>query len=129
MAAEPVISKIIPLNLKAGTVIFREGDTSNGNMYFIFSGEVEIRKEGFGVLRTLTNGHFFGEMALVRAIPRTATAVVVSREAKLGRINLTTFAWLTKSNPKFLYNLIGVVAKRAARARARMNNAEVQFSK
>ena len=54
-------------------------------------------------------------MALIRAMPRTASATVISAEAKLGRIDLATFAWLAKSNPTFLTNLIGVVAKRAAR--------------
>lgn len=107
--------KIQPINTAKGAVIFAEGEKSNGCMYFIFSGEVEITKKGFGSLRVLTQGHFFGEMALIRAMPRSATAAVISPEAKLGRIDLATFAWLAKSNPTFLTNLIGVVAKRAAR--------------
>jgi CRP-like cAMP-binding protein len=94
-------------------------------MYFIFSGEVEISKQGLGVLRTLSQGHFFGEMALVRAIPRTATATIKSADAKLGKIDLRTFAWLAKNNPKFLSNLIGVVAKRAARVMKRLEDAAV----
>lgn len=103
--------------------MFREGDASNGCMYFIFSGEVEISKQGLGHIRTLSQGHFFGEMALIRAIPRTASAAVISAEAKLGKIDLQTFAWLAKNNPTFLTNLIGVVAKRAARAMKKLNDA------
>ncbi|MCX7633557.1 MAG: cyclic nucleotide-binding domain-containing protein [Turneriella sp.] len=118
--------KIVPVIFRANQTVFREGDESDGVMYFIFAGEVEIRKEGFGVLRTLGPGHFFGEMALVRAIPRTATAVVTSREAKLGKIDRNTFVWLAKSNPRFLKNLIGVVAKRAARALKRLRDAQTQ---
>ncbi|MBN8222106.1 MAG: cyclic nucleotide-binding domain-containing protein, partial [Spirochaetes bacterium] len=71
----------------------------------------------------LTQGHFFGEMALIRAMPRTASATVISAEAKLGRIDLATFAWLAKSNPTFLTNLIGVVAKRAARVMKKVGDA------
>jgi CRP/FNR family cyclic AMP-dependent transcriptional regulator len=108
--------KIQPLSALKDAIIFAEGEKSNGCMYFIFSGEVEITKQGFGALRTLTQGHFFGEMALIRAMPRSATATVVSSVAKLGRIDLQTFAWLAKSNPTFLTNLIGVVARRAVRA-------------
>lgn len=119
------VHKIQPFTVNAGTIIFAEGEASNGHMYFIFSGEVEITRQGLGLLRTLTQGNFFGEMALVRAIPRTATAMVVSPEAKLGRIDMKTFAWLAKSNPKFLGSLIGVVAKRAARAMKRVNDAAV----
>jgi CRP-like cAMP-binding protein len=110
------VHKIVPFVVKKGTIIFAEGEASNGYMYFIFSGEVEISKRTLGTIRTLSAGQFFGEMALVRAIARTATARVASAEAKLGRIDLKTFAWLARNNPKFLSNLIGVVATRAARA-------------
>jgi CRP-like cAMP-binding protein len=120
-----VAHKIQPFTGRAGDVIFNENDASNGCMYFIFSGEVEISKQGLGHIRTLSQGHFFGEMALVRAIPRTASATVISAEAKLGRIDLQTFAWLAKNNPTFLTNLIGVVAKRAARAIKKVNEARV----
>ena len=118
-----VAHKIQPFTGRAGDVIFHENDASNGCMYFIFSGEVEISKRGLGHIRTLSQGHFFGEMALVRAIPRTASATVISAEAKLGKIDLQTFAWLAKNNPTFLTNLIGVVAKRAARALKKVNEA------
>jgi CRP/FNR family transcriptional regulator, cyclic AMP receptor protein len=111
-----VAHKIQPVNFQAGAAVFREGDASNGCMYFIFSGDIEITKAGMGKLRTLKQGHFFGEMALIRAMPRSATAVVTTPEAKLGKIDLQTFAWLAKNNPTFLSNLITVVARRAARA-------------
>ena len=118
-----VAHKIQPFTARSGDIVFREGDASNGCMYFIFSGEVEISKQGLGHIRTLSQGHFFGEMALIRAIPRTASATVISAEAKLGKIDLQTFAWLAKNNPTFLTNLIGVVAKRAARAMKKVNDA------
>lgn len=117
--------KIQPVTRRRDDIIFAEGEASNGCMYFIFSGEVEIAKQGLGILRTLSQGHFFGEMALIRSIPRTATATVRSGEAKLGKIDLRTFAWLARSNPKFLSSLIGVVAKRAARAIKKVEDAAV----
>jgi len=120
-----VAHKIQPFMAQSGDVVFQEGDASNGCMYFIFSGEVEISKQGLGHIRTLSQGHFFGEMALIRAIARTASATVISAGAKLGKIDLQTFAWLAKNNPTFLTNLIGVVAKRAARAMKKVNEAGV----
>mgnify|MGYP001563947086 FL=1 len=121
--AMSVAHKIQPFTANLGEAVFREGDASNGCMYFIFSGEVQISKQGLGHILTLSQGHFFGEMALVRAIQRTASATVISAGAKLGRIDLQTFAWLAKSNPAFLTNLIAVVAKRAARAIKKVNEA------
>jgi len=108
-------SKIRPLIMKMGDIIFRENDLADGTMYFIFSGEVAISKEGFGKIRSLGQGHFFGEMALVKSIPRTATAIVISSTAKIGIIDRPTFAYLARSNPNFLSNLVSVVAKRAIR--------------
>lgn len=119
------VNKIQPTLLQRDAIVFAEGEASNGCMYFIFSGEVEITKQGLGVLRTLSQGHFFGEMALIRSMPRTATATVKSTEAKLGKIDLRTFAWLAKSNPKFLTSLIGVVAKRAARVMKKVQDAAI----
>lgn len=119
------VSKIQPLTVPRGTIVFAEGEASNGCMYFIFSGEVEIARQGLGVLRTLTKGHFFGEMALVKSMPRTASATIASGEAKLGKIDLKTFAWLARNQPQFLNNLIGVVAKRAARALKRVHDAAI----
>jgi len=107
--------KIKPLIMKMGDLVFRENDLADGNMYFIFSGDVAISKKGFGQIRSLSQGHFFGEMALVKAIPRTATATVASATAKIGVIDRSTFAYLARSNPNFLSNLLSVVAKRAIR--------------
>ncbi|MFO1525427.1 MAG: cyclic nucleotide-binding domain-containing protein [Turneriella sp.] len=117
-----VTHKIQPFTAHGAQAIFLEGDKSDGCMYFIFDGEVEIsetrpRHPTHAFKRT-----FFGEMALIRAIPRTASAIVTSPQAKLGRIDIQTFAWLAKSNPTFLTNLIGVVAKRAARAMKKLND-------
>lgn len=118
-------NKIQPLTLKGGATVFEEKYAGDGTMFFIFSGEVTISKQGIGTIRKLTAGHFFGEMALIKNIPRTATATVTSSEAKLGLINMATFAFLAKSNPKFLTNLLSVVAKRAARAIEKLEGHDV----
>lgn len=68
---------------KAGDEIIAEGD--DGSSFFvIISGRVRVEK-GTRKKRTLaflSDGAFFGEMALINKSPRTASVVVVSKECR-----------------------------------------------
>ena len=66
--------------ISAGMVFFNQGDKGD-KFYLIKEGTVHIRRteENKIVLdKTLEQGQFFGEMALIREIPRTAKATAVS---------------------------------------------------
>ncbi|MEM9164753.1 MAG: mechanosensitive ion channel domain-containing protein, partial [Cyanobacteria bacterium P01_F01_bin.4] len=59
-----------------GSILFREGDPGNA-FYVILEGSIDIVAEKLDRhLATLEAGHFFGEVALLLGIPRTATARV-----------------------------------------------------
>jgi CRP-like cAMP-binding protein len=63
-----------------GQVVFREGDRGD-RLYVVTEGEVEVLKEtgaGAQPVRRLGRGDCFGEIALVREGPRTATVRAVS---------------------------------------------------
>jgi uncharacterized integral membrane protein len=64
-----------------GEVIFRQGDEGDF-VYSIIDGRVEVvREEPEGkeqVLRRMGPGEYFGEMALIRHVPRTATVRAVT---------------------------------------------------
>src|SRR5512145_1394467 len=61
-----------------GTIVFREGDEGD-EMYILQSGKVAIKRRvphGEITLAVLEKGDFFGEMAILERLPRSATAEV-----------------------------------------------------
>jgi MFS family permease len=68
---ESLATRLVPLRLDPGTVVVREGDAGD-RFYIVAEGEVAISYEG-AQLPELRAGGYFGEIALLRDVPRTAT--------------------------------------------------------
>ena len=81
LAGEGIATRAV----KAGAVIFQEGDKADG-LFIIKSGLVGIRL-GNRSLAELNANSIFGEMALIDDAPRSATASF-SGEASRGRVNV-----------------------------------------
>ena len=70
---ERLASSLTPVSVTAGSEIFRQGD--RGDLFYLVGrGEVEVLVEGQPATR-LGAGESFGEIALLRDVPRTATVV------------------------------------------------------
>lgn len=96
-----------------GEVLFREGEHGD-LMYVMQSGSVRITKEVKGEEKTLAllgPGEFFGEMAILNAKPRTATAVV-EEKAQLLVLGARTFEQMVMSNTEIAVRLIKKLARR-----------------
>lgn len=72
---EAVAQELTTEQAEAGDTIVRQGEEGN-RFYMIVSGQVEVMQtgeEGSLTLAVLEEGDHFGEMALLKMIPRTAT--------------------------------------------------------
>lgn len=97
----------------AGTVLFEEGELGT-SMYVIHDGEVAIRKDVNGEIRTVVTlgaGEFFGEMSILNDKPRNASAVVV-KDARLVAIGAKTFEKMVTKNAEIAIRLIKKMATR-----------------
>ncbi|HET7293695.1 MAG TPA: cyclic nucleotide-binding domain-containing protein [Vicinamibacteria bacterium] len=92
---------------QAGTVLFHEGDEGD-DMYIVQSGRVAIKKkvkDGEAVLATMEKGDFFGEMAILERMPRSATAEVVE-DGDLIVISSEVFGDMIKANPEIAVRML-----------------------
>jgi S1-C subfamily serine protease/rhodanese-related sulfurtransferase len=93
---------------KAGEVVFQEQDDPHGEAYVIHAGAVEIRKRFEAkerVLSRLGEGELFGEMALFRRSPRSATAVATS-EVELLVLKNERLEWLIRNRPQLTVEIL-----------------------
>jgi MFS family permease len=77
---ERLARNLIPIHVPDGAVVIRQGDVGD-RFYAIVEGAMEVLEGGRRV-KTLGPGGSFGEIALIRDVPRTAT-VVATTESKL----------------------------------------------
>jgi CRP-like cAMP-binding protein len=104
---------------EAGDVIFQQGDLGT-DMFIIQEGEVDIVKHINGeshALSHLEKGDFFGEMAVLESVPRTADAIAVT-EVRALVINGARFDEMLRKNPEVAVRIIRKYSKRLREANA-----------
>ena len=72
-AIEGLAAALTPMQLRADAVLIRQGDPGDA-YYAIAEGELDALQDG-QLLRRCGRGEGVGEIALLRAIPRTATVI------------------------------------------------------
>jgi MFS family permease len=86
-----------PIDVAAGDTVITEGDIGD-SFYVIESGTAEVTQGG-GHIRSLTDGDHFGEIALLRAVPRTATVTARTPMRLLALDRLTFLEAVTRYAP------------------------------
>ena len=112
----------------AGAVVFREGDAGD-KLYLIDSGAIRIsqpllggaREEALAVLR---EGHFFGDMSLIDARPRSADAIA-HEDCVLFSIDRSAFTTLLQVNATLAVDVL-FQFMRSLCTRLRDNNEKIR---
>src|SRR5687768_17190703 len=107
----------------AGTILFEENDPGN-RMYVIRRGRVRIYRHMNNqeiVLATLGPGDFFGEMALLEQLPRSASAQVVE-DSVLIEVDSKTFEVMIRKNSEIAVRLMRRLAARVRELDRRLHH-------
>lgn len=96
-------------------IIFKQDDDA-GSMYEVLSGSVGIYSD-YGkhtqkLLATLKEGQFFGEMAMIEGLPRSATAVALSDRLTLQVITWQTLGELFRDRPSTVVMIMQQMGRR-----------------
>jgi len=109
-------------------VVIREGDKGD-ELFIVLSGTVEILRGGETLTR-LGAGEHFGEMALIRAVPRSAT-VKSEGSAELIAIRRTDFFEILRTEHeiavKMLWQFLGVLADRLDQTSSELRHAKQEL--
>lgn len=100
----PVVPSRFIRSHEPGEVIFEEGSQGR-EMFYIVSGSVRIFKKGH-LLREMVAGDYFGEMAMLIQVPRTATAVAAAPDTRLVAISESNLETILRENPKIVVSFL-----------------------
>jgi CRP-like cAMP-binding protein len=102
-----------PLHFEPGQTLFKEGEIGK-EMYIVREGRV-ILKHGSRTLEEVGAGGIIGEMALIDASPRSATAVASSK-CSVTAVNEYTLLELVRKVPGLSLEIMRIMAGRLRRA-------------
>jgi MFS family permease len=112
---DQLASSLVSVTATPGTEIIGEGEPGD-RFYVVASGEVDVTADGRPVA-TLQNGDYFGEIALLRDVPRTAT-VTAKGDVELYALERDEFLSAVTGHPESAEAADAVVASRLAGLRA-----------
>jgi CRP-like cAMP-binding protein len=100
------------LEVEAGTVLARQGDTGR-EFFVVLEGEVDVTRDG-QTLNPEGGGDFFGEMALVADLPRTAT-LTARTPVRLFVLTAQGFRSMLAHSPDVELKVLRAMVKRLTR--------------
>jgi len=113
---EKINARLKALSCSKGEIIISEGEVGDC-LYIIRSGQVKVvvnsdnEQEDEIVLSFLSDGDYFGEMALITGEPRSAT-VVAESDVELWQLDKSDFDALMLNNPSITISMTHMLSQR-----------------
>lgn len=129
MDENPLVQKY-GRTLEPGQFIFQENDEGE-HMFIIQEGQVQISRVIAGrevSLSILEKGDFFGEMAIVNRIRRTATAKALAHTVLLA-FDRAGLEQMIEKNPKIALNIIDKLCRRLHSANSMVKDVATESSR
>ena len=104
-----IASFMTPINTKAGRDLTVQG-TPGREFMIIVEGEASVRRNG-RLIASLGPGDFFGELAVIAGVPRTAT-VTAESEMLIETLNRREFSSLLDESPRLAKKILVGAVKR-----------------
>jgi CRP-like cAMP-binding protein len=108
---ENLAARLIPVAVESGQQVIRQGDHGD-RFYVVAEGHVTVECDG-ELARVEGPGEFFGEIALLRDTPRTAT-VYATAPGLLYALERDTFVSSVTNNPRSVLAADDVIEERLA---------------
>lgn len=95
-----IVPRLECRHFEAGEVVFRQGDSGDA-MYFVTNGQVSVsRTQSGGQVAVLREGMYFGEVAILTDVPRTATIQALT-DCEVYELKRADVLGLTHAYPEF----------------------------
>ena len=120
-ALEAAAAALVPVTMSVGTVVIRQGEVGD-RFWLVATGEVDVDQDG-SVIARLGPGGSFGELALIRDIPRTASVVAVT-DVALFALDREAFLLTVSASPRAAYEASAVAARHLEHDRAAQGSGE-----
>lgn len=120
-ALEAAAAALVPVTMPAGTIVIREGEVGD-RFWVVDKGEVKV-DQGGSVIARLGPGASFGELALIRDIPRTASVVAVT-DVTLFALDRAAFLLTLTASPRAVSEASAVAARHLEHDRAALDGEE-----